>query len=62
MIMKRHVTLCVAFAALVAAACGPKPAPAPIPLLPGDGDAHVAKPPPRRPRRPSTIRGRAAPI
>ena len=30
---------------LVAAACGPKPAPAPpVPVLPGDGDAHVAKP------------------
>jgi zinc protease len=27
------------------AACGPKPAPAPIPMLPGDGDAHTAKPP-----------------
>ncbi|HEX2691500.1 MAG TPA: insulinase family protein [Kofleriaceae bacterium] len=27
-------------------ACGPKPAPAPIPMLPGDGDAHVVKPPP----------------
>jgi zinc protease len=30
-------------------ACGPKPAPAPIPLLPGDGDAHVVKPPPVKP-------------
>jgi zinc protease len=30
---------------LVAVACGPKPAPAPpVPVLPGDGDAHVAKP------------------
>jgi len=28
------------------AACGPKPAPPPIPMLPGDGDSHVAKPPP----------------
>ncbi|MGN6111050.1 MAG: M16 family metallopeptidase, partial [Kofleriaceae bacterium] len=28
----------------VAAACGPKPAPAPIAVLPGDGDANVAKP------------------
>jgi predicted Zn-dependent peptidase len=27
-------------------ACGPKPVPAPIPMLPGDGNAHVAKPPP----------------
>src|SRR6185436_13781487 len=27
-------------------ACGPKPATAPLPMLPGDGDAHVAKPPP----------------
>ena len=31
------------------AACGPKPAPAPIPMLPGDGDAHVVKPPPVKP-------------
>jgi zinc protease len=31
---------------LLVAACGPKPTPAPVPLLPGDGDAHVAKPPP----------------
>jgi len=33
----------------LAAACGPKSAPAPIPMLPGDGDAHVVKPPPPRP-------------
>jgi zinc protease len=26
------------------AACGPRPGPAAIPMLPGDGDAHVAKP------------------
>jgi zinc protease len=30
---------------LVAVACGPKPTPVPpVPVLPGDGDAHVAKP------------------
>jgi zinc protease len=34
---------------MAVAACGPKPAPAPIPMLPGDGDAHVAKPPPVKP-------------
>lgn len=32
--------------ATLALACGPRPTPAPIPSLPGDGDAHVAKPPP----------------
>ena len=31
---------------LAVAACGPKPSVAPIPMLPGDGDSHVAKPPP----------------
>ncbi len=30
--------------AVLLAACGPKPSPAPIPVLPGDGDANVAKP------------------
>jgi predicted Zn-dependent peptidase len=30
---------------LALVACGPKPTPAPIPVLPGDGDANVAKPP-----------------
>lgn len=30
---------------LVVGACGPKPAPAPVAMLPGDGDANVAKPP-----------------
>lgn len=34
------------------AACGPKSGPAAIPLLPGDGDAHVAKPPPAKPPPP----------
>jgi zinc protease len=34
---------------LAVAACGPKSAPAPIPMLPGDGDDHVAKPPPAKP-------------
>lgn len=34
------------------AACGPKPGPASIPLLPGDGDAHVVKPPPPKPAPP----------
>ncbi|MBA3395705.1 MAG: insulinase family protein [Deltaproteobacteria bacterium] len=37
--MKRLVVL-----ALALAACGPKPTPAVVPVLPGDGDAHVAKP------------------
>ncbi|HEX3763082.1 MAG TPA: insulinase family protein [Kofleriaceae bacterium] len=40
-------TLLIAF--VLVAACGPKPATAPIPMLPGDGDAHVVKPPPPRP-------------
>ena len=42
--MKRHLVL----ASLVSlgAACGPKPTPVAVPLLPGDGDANVAKPPP----------------
>jgi zinc protease len=31
---------------LVYIACGPKPKPLAVPVLPGDGDAHVAKPPP----------------
>jgi zinc protease len=40
MIMKRYIAL-----ALVGAfACGPKPKPAEVATLPGDGDAHVAKP------------------
>jgi zinc protease len=39
--------LVIAVVAVTAAlpACGPKPGPAPI-VLPGDGDAHVVKPPP----------------
>jgi zinc protease len=36
-------------AALLVAACGPKPTPTAVPLLPGDGDANVAKPPPSKP-------------
>jgi len=36
------------------AACGAKAAPPPpIPMLPGDGDAHVAKPPPVKPPAPA---------
>jgi zinc protease len=38
--MSRHAVL---VAALVCA-CGPKPKPAEVPVLPGDGDANVAKP------------------
>jgi predicted Zn-dependent peptidase len=34
---------------VLGAGCGPKSAQAPIPMLPGDGDAHVVKPPPSRP-------------
>ena len=34
---------------LVCAACGAKSSVAPVPLLPGDGDSHVAKPPPPKP-------------
>jgi predicted Zn-dependent peptidase len=34
------------FVLFAVAACGPKSAPAPLPVLPGDGDTHVAKPPP----------------
>jgi len=34
---------------LLCAACGPKASVAPVPLLPGDGDSHVAKPPPPKP-------------
>ena len=37
--MTKLVALCA-----VLFACGPKPTPAPIPVLPGDGDANVAKP------------------
>lgn len=36
----------VIVAGVAAAACGPKPMPSVIPALPGDGDAHTAKPPP----------------
>jgi predicted Zn-dependent peptidase len=39
---------------VVLAACGAKAAPPPpIPMLPGDGDAHVAKPPPVKPPAPA---------
>jgi predicted Zn-dependent peptidase len=34
------------FVVFAVAACGPKSGPAPLPVLPGDGDTHVAKPPP----------------
>ena len=34
----------LAIVSFVAVACGPKPKPAPVPMLPGDGDANVAKP------------------
>lgn len=36
-------------AAMFVAACGPKPAPTAVPVLPGDGDANVAKPPAVKP-------------
>ena len=40
---------------LLVAACGPKPAPQPpVPTLPGDGDAHVAKPAPA-PEQPKAV-------
>lgn len=38
--MKKLIALCAVFLA-----CGPKPKPAEIAVLPGDGDANVAKPP-----------------
>jgi zinc protease len=41
--MNRHMNKLVATLALLLA-CGPKPKPAEIPVLPGDGDANVAKP------------------
>ncbi|MDQ3369326.1 MAG: insulinase family protein [Myxococcota bacterium] len=41
----RSSLLLVAGTVGVLAACGPKPSPAPLAVLPGDGDAHVAKPP-----------------
>lgn len=42
------VVISVAVAGAVGlGACGPRPAPTPIPLLPGEGDAHVARPAPR---------------
>jgi predicted Zn-dependent peptidase len=40
MIMRKLLVL------LLCASCGPKASVAPVPMLPGDGDAHVAKPPP----------------
>ncbi len=40
--MKRHLASVIATAAALCA-CGPKPTPAPIAILPGDGDANVAK-------------------
>ena len=49
--MKRALLPILSFVAL-GAACGPKPTPIAVPLLPGDGDANVAKPPP--PPLPST--------
>lgn len=45
----RKASLAVMF---VVAACGPKAGPAAIPMLPGDGDAHVAKPAPVKPPAP----------
>lgn len=48
-------TLLVLFAAF---ACGPKSGPAQIPALPGDGDGHVAKPPPAKPPRVDPWAGR----
>ncbi len=44
------------------AAGGAKPAPVAVPVLPGDGDANVAKPPPPPPSLRSTIRGSVGPI
>ena len=42
------------------AACGSKPGTATIPMLPGDGDAHVVKPPPpAAPAAPDPYRGRS---
>jgi zinc protease len=39
------------FVLFVVAACGPTQAPPQVPMLPGDGDAHVVKPPP--PKQPT---------
>jgi zinc protease len=39
--------------AALAAACAPKPPPTPIPMLPGEGDANVARPPAPRPPAPA---------
>ncbi|HET7499699.1 MAG TPA: pitrilysin family protein, partial [Kofleriaceae bacterium] len=41
------------FFVVFAVACGPKSGQAPIPVLPGDGDAHVAKPAPPTPPAPT---------
>jgi zinc protease len=42
--MHKLLVISVVFACGIA--CGPRPSTAPIPMLPGDGDAHVVKPPP----------------
>ena len=50
--MNMRTLLVLASIAVLGAGCGPKSTQAPIPMLPGDGDAHVAKPPPPRPPPP----------
>jgi zinc protease len=47
-----HLAALTALGAL-AAACAPKPPPTPIPILPGEGDANVARPP--APRQPAAV-------
>ena len=57
--MKPTISL-LALVAALGSACGPKPTPAPIPVLPGDGDANVAKPPPAKaPVTPDAWSGRS---
>jgi predicted Zn-dependent peptidase len=51
--MNMRTLLVIALVSVLGAACGPKPVSAPIPMLPGDGDAHVVKPPPPKPPPPT---------